>query len=210
MPIPPPPRRDITGFIDNGKVVGTAGTTLTVSTCPNGCALSTTQDEGPLANGQLITGTGVAANTTIVKQLTGTTGGAGTYQVSVSQAVGTKNAVSMTAANMLTLDGKSFDQNTDECAQAVAAAQAAAAAGTWVYSVSYGSATSGSCDTDSPATSACTTMTNIASDPTKFYSDDADGCKATVAGNNISNLIALFKALSTSLTEPRLLANSVT
>lgn len=52
-----------------------ATTTLTV----------TAVSSGVLAPGQVITGTGVTAGTTILAQLTGTIGGIGTYQVSVSQ-----------------------------------------------------------------------------------------------------------------------------
>lgn len=54
-----------------------ATTTLTVSAVASGTILP----------GMLITGTGVTASTYIVKQLTGTTGGTGTYQVNISQTV---------------------------------------------------------------------------------------------------------------------------
>lgn len=54
-----------------------SGTTLTVS------AITT----GGLYAGQTLTGTNVAAGTTIVKQLSGTTGGTGTYQVNIFQNV---------------------------------------------------------------------------------------------------------------------------
>jgi len=63
------------------NVVGTgsiAATTMTI----------TAVTEGTYAAGQIITGAGVAAGTSIVAQLTGTTGGTGTYTVSVSQTVG--------------------------------------------------------------------------------------------------------------------------
>ena len=66
----------VTGAINNGTV-GQPGTTLTVS------AIGT----GALAPGQIIAGTNVDPGTTIVKQLTGTTGSTGTYQVSISQSV---------------------------------------------------------------------------------------------------------------------------
>ncbi len=54
----------------------------------------------------------------------------------------------------------------NQCHQAITAADAAANAGTWVYSIAYGASTSssGSCDTDSPHISACSTMRQIASD----------------------------------------------
>lgn len=54
-----------------------ATTTLTVSAVASGTILP----------GMLITGTGVTANTYIVKQLTGATGSTGTYQVNNSQTV---------------------------------------------------------------------------------------------------------------------------
>lgn len=62
------------------NVVGTgsiAATTMTI----------TAVTEGTYAAGQIITGAGVASGTSIVAQLTGTTGGTGTYTVSVSQTV---------------------------------------------------------------------------------------------------------------------------
>lgn len=62
------------------NVVGTgsiAATTMTI----------TAVTEGTYAAGQIITGSGVAAGTSIIAQLTGTAGGAGTYTVSVSQTV---------------------------------------------------------------------------------------------------------------------------
>lgn len=63
-----------TATIDDGTPPG-AGTVMTVS------AISS----GSLMPGMLVTGGSTSANTYIVKQLTGTTGSTGTYQVSVSQ-----------------------------------------------------------------------------------------------------------------------------
>jgi Flp pilus assembly protein TadG len=187
---------DFTGYI--------SGTTMTVS--------SITAAEGSLSVGQSITGSGVTAGTVIAALGTGN-GGNGIYTVNHSQTVGSKTKASaLTAANVLTLNGKSFVQNTNQCAQAVAAAQAAAAAGTWVYSVAYGgstAATPSTCVTDSPAISSCTTMQNIASDASKFYSDGNNGVDCP-GGNTIENLVSLFGALSQDLTLPRLLPDNTT
>ena len=176
---------DFTGYI--------SGTTLTVTACPNGCAASTTTSQmGPLVAGQDLTGTGVTSGTTIVKQLTpsGSPGGIGTYQVSTSQTVGTKTSTkTMTAANSLSLNGTTYAENTNQCQQAISAAQAAATAGTWVYSVAYGSSTgtggSSTCTSDTSGTlanlSSCTAMQDIANSPgatpdaTKFYSNNNNG-----------------------------------
>lgn len=43
---------------------------------------------GPVVNGGILTGTGVTAGTQVQKQLSGTTGGIGTYQVNYAQSVG--------------------------------------------------------------------------------------------------------------------------
>ncbi len=79
-----------------------SGTTLTVTSIV----------AGSLAPGQLVTGSGVSASppgsnaTYIVSQLTGTTGSTGTYQVSVSQTVGS------TAMNAITGTGWGSPTNT--------------------------------------------------------------------------------------------------
>jgi Flp pilus assembly protein TadG len=208
---------DVTAYI--------SGTTLTVTACPSGCAASTTtSQEGPLAVGQNLTGSGVTAGTTILSQLTGTTGGIGTYKVSASQTVGSKTSTkTLAAANNVTLNGKTYAQNLNQCQQAISAAQAAAAAGTWVYSVAYGSSTvtggSSDCSSDTSGTlsglSSCTAMQDIANsqgaipDGTKFYSNGNNGVDCPGA-NTIENLVALFQNISTNLTEPRLIPNNTT
>lgn len=215
---------NLTGYI--------SGTTLTVTACPNGCAASAaTSEQGPIAAGDNITGTSVKAGTTITKQLTGATGGTGTYQVNNSQTVGSsRDPSSLTAANTVTYNGKSFAQNTNQCQQAIAAAQAAADAGTWVYSIAYGASTatgsgSSTCTTNSTNAlgfgaylSSCTTMQNIANSPqaipdlSKFYSNNNNGvdCPGALATNTIQNLVTLFQNLSENLTEPRLLPDNTT
>ena len=66
-----------------------SGTTLTVSAVGSGSVLA-----GGV--GQTVSGTGIDPNTQIISQLTGTAGGVGTYQVSISQTV---------ASTALTLSG---------------------------------------------------------------------------------------------------------
>jgi len=109
-----------------------------------------------------------------------------------------------------------------ECGQAVLAAQAAANAGTTVYTIGYGSLTSGSCVTDktysasvttnggswAPGKQACNALAAMASAEMNFYSDDADGCEATTPSNqNITKLTAIFRAITDNLTTPRLIPN---
>lgn len=59
---------------------------------------------GALAPGQVITGTGVTPGTTIVDQLTGTTGSTGTYTVSISQTV-SSTTITTPYAGTLTVGG---------------------------------------------------------------------------------------------------------
>jgi|LakMenE01Jun11ns_1017448.scaffolds.fasta_scaffold9951134_3 hypothetical protein len=84
----------ITGsFTDNtgGSTASSiSGTTLTVGGVVT----------GEFIPGMILTGTGVTANTTVVSQLTGTVGQAGTYQVSASQTV---SSTAITAVTTVTL-----------------------------------------------------------------------------------------------------------
>jgi len=77
-------------------------------------------------------------------------------------------------------------------------AQAATTAGTKVYSVAYGAASSGcsSGDTHNP----CTTMQAIASDSSLFYSTSST-CKITGSANTVTQLPSIFQAITTTLTK---------
>ena len=89
-----------------------------------------------------------------------------------------------------------------QCGQAVDAAKAATNAGTVVYAVAYGSPSTGCStgDTYNP----CTAMQAMASDSTKFFTTNT-ACKINGSANPPSQLPDLFKAITTSLTKPRLL-----
>jgi Flp pilus assembly protein TadG len=97
----------------------------------------------------------------------------------------------------------------NQCHQGIVAAQAATAAGTWVYSVAYGASTStsSSCSTDIPAISACSALQQIASVPSKFYSDNPSSC---VSVNTISALSSIFKNIGISLLNAMLIPNGTT
>jgi hypothetical protein len=123
-------------------------------------------------------------------------------------AAGTSNVIILLSdgdynASLSQLSNQS-SKTTKQCDQAIAAAQAATTAGTTVYSVAYGAPSSGcsSGDTHNP----CTTMQAIASDSTKFYSSDSS-CRISGSANQISQLPALFQAITTQLTKPRLLVH---
>jgi Flp pilus assembly protein TadG len=105
-------------------------------------------------------------------------------------------------------------KSTSECHEAITAAATAAAAGTWVYSVAYGSETSSSSSTctDTSAISSCSTMQQIASDATKFFADPAGVSPACTSPDNpsITDLNSVFQQIGIAATAPRLLPNNTT
>jgi len=117
---------------------------------------------------------------------------AGTQNVIIFLSDGDYNANSTQLSNHST---------SKQCDQAIAAAQAATAAGTTVYAVAYGAPTSGcsSGDTHNP----CTTMQAIASDKSRFYTTDSS-CQMTGSPNAVASLPSAFQAITTTLTKPRL------
>ncbi len=100
---------------------------------------------------------------------------------------------------------------TQECHQAITAAQNAQAAGTRVYAVAYGSAASG-CRTDaSPTITPCQTMQQIASSASTFFSDyTATGgdSSCTSAARPITNLNQIFTEIAGDLTVARLIPDN--
>ena len=105
-------------------------------------------------------------------------------------------------------------KSKDQCHQGITAAQAATAAGIWVYSAAYGASTdsSSSCSTDTTPISACSAMQQIASTPAMFFADQTGGtssCNSSVNGS--SELVTMFKTIGSKLGGgPRLLPNGTT
>jgi hypothetical protein len=110
-----------------------------------------------------------------------------------------KGATCSSSSDFSSTTPASYGQN--ECHAAITAAGVAAgtqnAAGlkTWVYSIAFGAPTGSSCSTDSPSISGCTTMSDIASDPTKFYSDQANGC-VSPDHSGITSLGQIFQTIT--------------
>lgn len=161
-------------------------------------------------------------------------GGSCTYGMAAKGGVGTfyADAIKTAQANLVATD-KAGQQNViillsdgdanaavqnvpsgegaNQCGQAVTQATKATQAGTWVYSIAYGTGKTGGCSTDAGKYSACSAMTKIASDSSKFYSDTsgagASGCSAGT--NSMTDLVAIFKSISQTLLRPRLLSRTV-
>ncbi len=116
-----------------------------------------------------------------------------------------------------------------ECGQAVQAAQLATAAGTQVYTIGFGSETSG-CATDAQYTTSsgstngaeawpsgpysgtpCNAIAAMASDVNHFYSDNSGGCPALSPTNaNFTSLAQIFQAITNGLSTPRMIPNGTT
>jgi Flp pilus assembly protein TadG len=151
-----------------------------------------------------------------------TTGGACNSKSELVATEGTLNGTGTKTSNPTGYNSYAYPSALGECGQAVLAAQAAANAGTVVYTIGYGSPTSGGCATDktysaavstagggwAPGDQPCAALAAMASAQTNFYSDDADGCQATAPSNQaITKLTAIFRAITNNLSAPRLIPN---
>lgn len=157
-------------------------------------------------------------------------GGMGTYYAdalaAAQTALTTNGRANVQKAIILLSDGDAQASSanmptgkaTDQCKQAITVAQTAKTAGFWVYSIAYGASTSSSssCSTDQPsnggtkAIAACDTMRQIASDSTKFFSDNQGGTTCTSTAHSISELVNIFQNIGTDLTSARLLPDNTT
>jgi hypothetical protein len=126
---------------------------------------------------------------------------------------------SLPAMASTTSGGGSYPSYNKECGQAVTAAQYATSQGTTVYSVAYGSETSG-CASDGGTYTPCSTMQLMASGATTsqqsnyFYSDyDQSGsgvdtnCTST-AHPDVTSLAGIFGSIGTTFGRARLIPNS--
>lgn len=96
------------------------------------------------------------------------------------------------------------DKEPNQCAQAVEAAGNAKTAGTTIFSVAWGAAASTGCPFDATY-KPCATMKAIASDPTRFYTTTSD-CQVPDAVNAVGQLPAIFPAIRTTMTKPRVIS----
>ncbi len=109
-----------------------------------------------------------------------------------------------------------YGSQYNQCQQAIVAAQAATAAGTAVYSIAYGAASSGcSMDQGGPqkGISPCSTMTQLASVPANFYSDataSQNKGQCTSGSNPNLTLDNIFKHVYANFTNARLLPDNAT
>jgi hypothetical protein len=173
------------------------------------------------------------ANSNLVKCVNALQPGGDTYYadaINVAQNILTANARpgATNVIVMLTDGGANSDNSSapdhmltgkipNQCLQGVQAAQNAAKAGTWVYSIAYAATTSapGDCVYDSAPYSTCYTISQMANvpgttpgtyvnDPTKFYSDNAAGCQSA-KNPSVTAMNSIFQSIGYSLSTARLL-----
>ncbi len=164
-------------------------------------------------------------NATACASNANTTAGACDSAADLVASEGTLNGTGTSKTNASGYESYTYPSALGECGQAVLAAQAAANAGTAVYTIGYGSETSGGCLSDAtysatvttnggkwaPGDQPCAALAAMASSVENFYSDDGDGCKAASPTNaNITKLTAIFTAITDNMTAPRLIPNGTT
>jgi hypothetical protein len=112
--------------------------------------------------------------------------------------------------------GNVYGSAQDQCQQAITAAQSATTAGTAVYTIAYGAASSGcSTDTSGPLAglSPCTALLKMASTPANFYSDataSQNKGQCTSASNPNLDLNTIFKHVASTFTSVRMLPDNAT
>ncbi len=145
-------------------------------------------------------------------------------QMAVSSGGGTLNG---TGSN----HSYAYPSALGECGQAVVAAQAASAAGTTVFTIGYGTETTGSCTTDAtysatvstssvissseygantwkPGDQACQAIGAMATSQYDFYSDDYLGCTPVATGLlSYTSLSSIFTSIAQSFSTTRLVPN---
>jgi hypothetical protein len=154
-----------------------------------------------------------------------TTAGACNTASNLVASEGTLNGTGTKTSNPTGYESPTYPSALGMCGQAVLAAQAAATAGTTVYTIGYGAETSGGCLSDKtysttvtteggawgPGKQPCQAIAAMASTATNFYSDDGQGCEATAPSNqNLTKLTAIFRAIVDNMSSPRLIPAGTT
>jgi hypothetical protein len=200
----------LSNYSSNGQQGGSPNTSsgLTVATGASGVR-GCNGMQTPRGDGTYYAGAINAAQTSL---MAAQQANPGSQNVMIILSDGDANANSSKITGSNKLSGNVYGSANDQCNQAIAAAQNATNLNTTVYTIAYGSPSSGcSTDTGSLAISPCSTMKQMSSgyangDTSHFYSDtDASGlCPTTgpVAPGDI------FSAITVQFSKARLIPNS--
>lgn len=211
------PTYQVTGFMSNYQTVNSSGApTGSVNTSSSsyvGRAVGSGSCSGmqaPGGEGTYYAGVIYAAEAALLAEQAAEASNNQTVQnamIIVSDGAATSSQSQMSSSGLKSTG--TYPSYKSECGQAVTAAQDANSKGITVYSVAYGSQTSG-CTTDSGTyASPCATMKGMASNVnTTFYSDagsNSGGCSSTL---DPSTLGAIFTSIGGQLTAARLIPNT--
>jgi Flp pilus assembly protein TadG len=206
---------DANGFVSDYRSSNSA-TTLSSSSDlveavggKSGC----TAMAGPSGEGTYYAGVIYAAQAALTAEATKYPG-TQNVMILVSDGAATSSSSQMatgTQSTTIATSGGTYPSYNNECQQAVTAAQYATNHGTTVYTVAYGSPSTG-CTTDTGSyTSPCYTMQQMASSTATFYSDDSQSgtTSSCPAGKSVSAISNIFTQIAGNLTVARLIPNSL-
>ena len=161
---------------------------------------------------------------------TSATANTGTVSCPTGGCTGTPlNGTGTATTNSAGYQSPAYPSALGECGQAVEEAQLATKDGTVVYTIGFGSETSG-CTTDRTYTvssgstdgaeawpsgtysgTPCNAIAAMASNVNTFYSDNSGGCPALSPTNaNFASIAQIFKAIVNNLSTPRMIPNGTT
>jgi hypothetical protein len=168
---------------------------------------------------------------TLLGACTSTTASTGTISCPTGGCTGTPlNGTGTLISNPSGYQSPNYPSALGECGQAVQQAQLATKAGTLVYTIGFGSETTG-CATDKIYTvtagstdgaeawptgglypgTPCNAIAAMASNKNTFYSDNSGGCPTlTTENGQFTSLVSIFNAIVNGLSTPRLIPNGTT
>jgi hypothetical protein len=171
-----------------------AGTNTLTATIAGFLMYVTAIGSGTIQIGTIISGTGVSAGTMVTGQLSGTTGGVGTYTVSISQVVATSTSISGTygtlTASSPTLGSFSVNQTL---------AGTGVTAGTQITALGTGTGGAGTYIVSPSQTVASTTITGAGSNVTVTF-DSVSGGFVITSGVLIPTSLTSTIAVATGTT----------
>lgn len=163
----PPQGASVTASIAPAATTSVTGS-IAPSNTPDGRYGVTTLNvtavgSGTLVVGATISGTGVVSGTTIVSQLTGTTGGTGTYEVSIPQTVASTTITAAYGVMTVTAVG------SGALAVGDVLSGTGVTAGTYITSLGTGTGGNGTYNVSVSQTATSTTVTATSAVETSFY-----------------------------------------
>ncbi|QNI33453.1 hypothetical protein H7849_05755 [Alloacidobacterium dinghuense] len=220
---------DANGFVSDYRTSNSATSLNSTGTSASDIVLAAggksgcTGMAGPSGEGTYYAGVIYAAQAALTAEAAlAANAGSQNVMIIVSDGAATSSSSQMATGNQSTTVAVSNGSNAayptylypsynNECQQAVLAAQYATSHGTKVYSVAYGSQSSGcTTDTGTSYASPCYTMSQMASSAATFYTDDNQSGTTSncPAGKSVNSMNLIFNQIAGQLTVARLIPNS--